>query len=691
MSDRREHQGFGRSLLWLVCVAAWNPWSVAWFISPDGFITSSTKRGVMWTAEFLAIAVIFLMARRGALPRARLFSVMLWCGLLLGSYGTARSFAWIETDQEQQNRLELGRVNANEGLHLSLVPRFKVLGRSLEELDVPGLGAEGLFGEEVLIRDVFAQGPRTKIEHVLELEESEWSLGSAVVVARSELKMFRPLLEGVAWVEHAKAYLVKTSRSLEDPHRLAESEAGFGLLVHDKAGRVQQISAHAHVVWRNETGEGEAGAWKITELELTDLKVISAMGVAYEEVLGAAIHEEGLLAELRENGSINEVVKQISTDDWAPPYEYFQGRSSDANEAVSVVDYDGDGDDDLYFCADVGRNVLLRNEGDGTFVDATIGSGLECPGLSNIALFFDYDNDGDQDCFLGRSHATSRFLRNDGGVFTEVTGQVFGGEGPELVQSAAAADLDRDGLLDLYVSTYVGTLLSYEVQRPGRSKGMLFERQLSPGEARRYWTLNKEAESRVRDRVGPPNRLYQNKAGSLVELRSSPLALYRNTYQATFSDYDGDGDQDVYVANDFAPNSFFRNDGELRFVDVTEDSNSADIGFGMGATFGDYDHDGDFDLYVSNMFSKAGRRITASISSLDGRFGLMARGNSLLELQDGRFDRVSSLDASGMQVEMAGWAWGAMFVDADLDTWPDLYSLSGMYTAPAPFESDVDL
>lgn len=691
MSERRKDYSVGRILLWLVCVAAWNPWSVAWFMSPDGFITSSTKRGVIWAAELLAIVAILLMARRGALPRARLFSVMLCCGLLLGSYGTARSFAWIETDQERQDKFELGRVAANEGLHLSLVPRFKVLGRSLEELDVPGLGAEGLFGEDVLIRDVLTQGPRTKIEHVLELEESEWILGPAVMVARPELNLYRSLLDSVAWVEHAKAYLVKTSRSFEEPHRLAESEAGFGLLVHDKAGRVQQISAHVRVVWRNEAGEGEEDTWKITGLELIDLKVISAKGIAYEEVLGAAIHEEDLLAELRENGSINEVVKQLSTDDWTPPYEYFQARSSDANEAVSVVDYDGDGDDDLYFCADVGRNVLLRNQGDGTFVDATLGSGLECPGLSNVALFFDYDNDGDPDCFLGRSHATSRFLRNDGGVFTEVTEQVFDGEGPELVESAAAADLDRDGLLDLYVSTYIGTLLSYELQRPGRSKGMLFERQLSPEEARRYWTLNKAAESRVRDRVGPPNRLYQNKAGSFVEQRSSPLALYRNTYQAVFSDYDGDGDQDVYVANDFAPNDFFRNDGDLKFVDVTEESNSADIGFGMGATFGDYDHDGDFDLYVSNMFSKAGRRITASISSLDERFGQMARGNSLLELQDGRFERVSSLDESGMQVEMSGWAWGAMFVDADLDTWPDLYSLSGMYTAPAPFESDVDL
>ncbi|MDP7400089.1 MAG: VCBS repeat-containing protein, partial [Lentisphaeria bacterium] len=69
-----------------------------------------------------------------------------------------------------------------------------------------------------------------------------------------------------------------------------------------------------------------------------------------------------------------------------------------------------------------------------------------------------------------------------------------------------------------------------------------------------------------------PNRLYHNAAGKLVELEDSPLAVFRNTYQATFSDYDGDGDQDVYVANDFAPNNMFRNEGGLEFLDVTAES-----------------------------------------------------------------------------------------------------------------------
>jgi len=598
------------------------------------------------------------------------------------------------TEQEQQLIGELRSVRANEELHLALVPRFKGLGRALENLEIPGMDAEELFTDEVVVTDVLHKGPVERLEHVLQLEEYEWTLSKKQGVARSELALYRPLLDSLAWVEQAKAYLISTKRSLEAPELLAESEAGYELLARGKDGRIQQINAHLHVEWVRELeddGEATSSAWKISALELIDVEVMSAIGTAFEEVLSEAVRDKDLLRELRENGAINEVVKQLTMDDWVPPYEYYEARSSDVNEAVSVVDYDGDGDDDLYFCADIGRNILLRNQGDGSFSDATAESGLEFDGLTSVALFFDYDNDGDQDCFLGRSHKPSHFLRNEGGVFSDITTEVFGDDGPQLVESASAADLDGDGLLDLYVSTYVGTLISYEMARPARPKGMLFDRQLSPEEARRFWALTLKAEEKTRDRIGPPNRLYQNRSGEFIELVSSPLRLYRNTYQATFSDYDGDGDQDVYVANDFAPNSFFRNDGDMAFVDVTEDSNSADIGFGMGATFGDYDHDGDFDLYVSNMFSKAGRRITASVASLDERLGQMARGNSLLELDNGRFDRVSSLDDSGLQVEKAGWSWGSMFVDADLDTWPDIYALSGMYTAPAPFESEVDL
>lgn len=685
----------GRRVMGLALVAVWNPWSIAWLISPDGVISSALNRGALFAVQFAVLGVLVFFARRGALPKSRLASM---CAVLLiaaGSYGSARGLGWVTTAEEDGVVWDLERVVSNEELHLVLVPRFKLLGRGLMELEVPSLGSRELFAEQVLVRDIAAEEPSREIEHALDLVETSWSLAPEVLVDRADLQLLSPLLDGIAWVEHGTAYLVKTSRMPGQGDVRAESEAGIALVARDRSGRVLQVSGHAHVVWTRAGGSAEGapvGAdWRVAELLFSDLSVISASGTAYEEVLAQVIVDEELLKELRSNGAMDQVRASLLDEEWEPPYEYFQARSSEANEAVSVVDFDGDGHDDLYFLADVGRNILLRNQGDGTFVDATEGSGLECAGLSTVALFFDHDNDGDPDCFLGRSHATSRFLENENGVFRDVTREVFGGEGPRLVESASAADIDADGLLDLYVSTYAGLILSMERARPERPRDMLFDRQLRPEEARRYHQLERESENSTRDRAGPPNRLYHNTGGVFLELRSSALAVYRNTYQATFSDFDGDGDMDLYVANDFAPNHMFRNDGELVFVDVTAQSNAADIGFGMGASFGDYDHDGDFDLYVSNMFSKAGRRITASISSLDPRFGLMARGNSLLALENGRYERVSSLDASGMQVEMSGWAWGALFVDADLDTWPDIYSLAGMYTAPAPFESDVDL
>ncbi len=691
----REELKFVRGLMVVALAAAWNPWSVGWLFSPDGFITSASKRGAVFAVELLGLLVLAILSRRGRLPKGAPIGLICLGLIGVGAFGTGRGLGWITTAKERRLSQEMAQVQLDEELHLALVPRFKALGKDVLELRAPGLRSRDLFADLVKIRDLDAPGPGHEIEHPLDLIETSWTLAPPEVFAREDLDLWRPLLADLAWVEHGKTYLVKTNYTSGTNAEQAESDAGVALVGRAVDGRVLQVSGHLHVTWKFDAARGvdkaDASGWMVTELTLSDLEVLSAAGVAFEEVLDDAIRDKELLRELRSNGSIDEVVKILSGEEWEPPYEYFQARSSEANEAVSVVDYDGDGHDDLYFLADVGRNVLLRNQGDGTFVDATTGSGLEFDGLSNVALFFDYDNDGDSDCFLGRSHATSRFLRNEEGTYSDVTREVFGGEGPQFVESASAADLDADGLLDLYVSTYAGLIISEELARPERPKDMLFDRQLRRSEAQRYFRLLKQSENSTRDRPGPPNRLYHNAAGKLVELEDSPLAVFRNTYQATFSDYDGDGDQDVYVANDFAPNNMFRNEGGLEFLDVTAESNAADIGFGMGATFGDYDHDGDFDLYVSNMFSKAGRRITSSITSLDPRFGLMARGNSLLELNDGRFERVSSLDESGMQVEMSGWAWGALFVDTDLDTWPDLYSLAGMYTAPAPFESDVDL
>ena len=116
------------------------------------------------------------------------------------------------------------------------------------------------------------------------------------------------------------------------------------------------------------------------------------------------------------------------------------------------------------------------------------------------------------------------------------------------------------------------------------------------------------------------------------------------------------------------------------------------MGFSMGATWGDYDLDGRQDLYVSTMFSKAGRRVTEHMSGLDARFRVAAEGNLLYRnAGDSTFEKVSGLKPPALEVAQADWSWGGQFTDVNNDGRLDLYVSSGFYTAPEEFAVDVDL
>ena len=172
--------------------------------------------------------------------------------------------------------------------------------------------------------------------------------------------------------------------------------------------------------------------------------------------------------------------------------------------------------------------------------------------------------------------------------------------------------------------------------------------------------------------------------------------VWKNSLQATWSDYDEDGDPDLYVANDWAPDHLFRNDGVQGgtpvFTDVTKQAGTTKFGFAMGASWGDYDNDGDRDLYVTNMFSKAGMRITAQVNGLDPDYQESATGNYLYQQQaDGTFDLVSGLKPPRLLVAKAGWAWGGQFADFNNDGWLDIYSINGYFSAPKEVATQMDL
>ncbi len=161
----------------------------------------------------------------------------------------------------------------------------------------------------------------------------------------------------------------------------------------------------------------------------------------------------------------------------------------------------------------------------------------------------------------------------------------------------------------------------------------------------------------------------------------------RWSFAAAWEDFDNDGDQDLYVANDFGRNNLYRNDSDgsaLRFVDIAGEAGAEDSASGMSVSWGDCDRDGFMDVHVSNMFSAAGSRITTQSNfkpglseSLRNRFQHFARGNTLLRNLHGKGFKDVSVSAG---VTMGRWAWGSNFADLNNDGWEDLVVANGFVT-----------
>jgi hypothetical protein len=191
---------------------------------------------------------------------------------------------------------------------------------------------------------------------------------------------------------------------------------------------------------------------------------------------------------------------------------------------------------------------------------------------------------------------------------------------------------------------------------------------------------------------GAPNLLLRNEGGWRFADRTKALGLdvhnTRYSYAPAWQDYDGDGDLDLYVANDFGSNTLYRQDrtpdGLIRFAEVASEAGVTDTAAGMSATWGDYDGDGRPDLYVSNMFSSAGNRIafqgrfqSEADETTRRLFQRHARGNSLFRnAGDGTFDDVSV----AAHVTLGRWAWGSRFLDLNNDGAPDLCVANGFIT-----------
>jgi hypothetical protein len=343
------------------------------------------------------------------------------------------------------------------------------------------------------------------------------------------------------------------------------------------------------------------------------------------------------------------VVNRLITDIWP-------------GSGVAVLDYNRDGAEDL-FVADGLRSILYENDGHAHFTDVTERANLARSAKDGIAATGvaagDVDGDGYPDLLVTNAFGPARLFRNRGDGTFEESSLVSGIEVPANARSAAFADVDGDGDLDLFVCV-TG---DYYRQMPD-----------PPFDAR----------------DGRRNRLYLNDGRGRFTDATRAWGLAGETrwsLSSLFQDYDGDGREDLLVTNDFGLKNLYRNRGGRRFQDVAAKAGTRARAYGMSGAWADFDGNGLPDIYATGTDTQWYflHEYPSIPISLFGRLFLsvairwvedMARGNTLLlQRPDHTFENAT--ERSGAR--HAGWNWSAVAADLDDDGWPDLYATNGMW------------
>jgi tetratricopeptide (TPR) repeat protein len=276
------------------------------------------------------------------------------------------------------------------------------------------------------------------------------------------------------------------------------------------------------------------------------------------------------------------------------------------------------------------------------------------------ALFADINNNGRQDLIVVCTSGPLLFLNQGGGKFRHKPGAFQFAQPPQgTFTGAAIADYDRDGWLDIYFCLYLYYQGTDQYKYP------------SP-----YYDAQN----------GPPNFMMRNQRDGSFRDVTSQTGLDKNNTRYSFccgwSDYNRDGWPDLYVVNDFGRKNLYRNNGDGTFTDVAPQTGVEDVGAGMSVCWLDHDNDGAEDLYVANMWTAAGKRIsTQDIFQKDAPevaralYRKHAMGNSLFRNNS---DVAFQDRGASAGVEMGRWAWSSDAWDFDHDGFPDLYISNGM-------------
>jgi hypothetical protein len=368
---------------------------------------------------------------------------------------------------------------------------------------------------------------------------------------------------------------------------------------------------------------------------------------------------------------------------------------------VAAGDVDGDGWCDLYFCALDNPNELYRNLGNWKFESIPGAGGAACADQASTgAAFADLDGDGDLDLLVNGIARGTRLFQNDGtGSFREITAtsglQHNGG-----AMSLAIADVNGDGLLDIYVVNYRSSTFRDEPEKRFRALpeggryvvSMVDGRPVTEPDLIGRFTIdptsglmeNGEADILFINQGGGKFQRVDWRGGTFLDdARPLSSAPYDWGLSAMFRDLNGDGAPDLYVCNDFqSPDRIWINAGGGKFRSAPANALRQTSLFSMGADFADLDGDGHEEFFVADMLSRQHERLQTQV--MDGTAAIIpdrkletrpqyTRNTLFWNRGDGTYAEVAQLAG----LDATEWSWSPAFIDVDLDGRRDLLVTTG--------------
>jgi cytochrome oxidase Cu insertion factor (SCO1/SenC/PrrC family) len=357
----------------------------------------------------------------------------------------------------------------------------------------------------------------------------------------------------------------------------------------------------------------------------------------------------------------DEVVEDVTREFTAAHYDHGSG--------VAVADVDGDQKLDVYFVSQFGSNQLWRNLGDGRFEDLTQQAGVGVPGAVKVgASFADVDNDGDADLYVTRVRAPNKlFLNNGRGVFQDASSE---SKLDHVGHSSGSVffDYDRDGWLDLLV-TQVG---EYTTHQKGTGGYYLAHQSAFMG----HLYPDRNEESLLLRNVGDGSFVNVNKQVGFQDISWSG--------DASPIDANDDGWLDIYLLNMQGHDEYYENQQGKSFVKKSRELFPATPWGSMGIKTFDYDRDGDFDLFVTDMHTdmvhdlspdeekqKMRRNLPLNALATDGNHVL---GNAFYRNEKAA-TYVEVSDEIGAETY---WPWGISVADLNADGFDDVFVAGSM-------------